>query len=48
MPVILALVVCCAVPLVIGAVMVLSGRKRVKSPELMDAKLTTDDPEEAD
>ena len=44
MPVILALAVCCVVPLVIGAVMVLSGRKKVKSPELADAEYTTDDP----
>ena len=34
MPVILALAACCAVPLVIGAVMVLSGRKKGKAPEL--------------
>ncbi len=34
MPIILALAACCAVPLVIGAIMVFSGRKKGKAPEL--------------
>ena len=34
MPIILALAVCCAVPLLVGGFLALSGRKKKETPQL--------------